>query len=133
MVLCTIKSTVEPPCAPASRKRLPTISDHLLTLTESETSRRRDLHTANMVYKCTHGLAPEYLQDRFVNRVSNYFLRDSSHKFDVPLPRTNYLKSSVRYSGRSYETAGLRLFGKQNPYTFLNLAARNSSNNIHSA
>ena len=132
-VLCTIKSTVEPPCATASRKRPPSISDYLLTLTESETSRRRDLHTVNMVYKCTHGLAPEYLQDRFVNRVSNYFLRDSSHKFDVPLPRTNYLKSSVRYSGRSYGTVGLRLFGKQNPYTFLNLAARNSSNNIHSA
>ena len=74
------------------------ISDHLLTLTESETSRRRDLHTVNMVYKCTHSLAPEYLQDRFVNRVSNYFLRDSSNKFDVPLPRTNYLKNSFRYS-----------------------------------
>ena len=132
-VLCTIKSTVEPPCATASRKRPPTISDYLLTLTESETSRRRDLHTVNMVYKCTHSLAHEYLQDRFVNRVSNYFLRDSSHKFDVPLPRTNYLKSSVRYSGRSYGTVGLRLFGKQNPDTFLNLAARNSSNNIHSA
>ena len=98
-VLCTIKSTVEPPCATASRKRPPTISDYLLTLTESETSRRRDLHTVNMVYKCTHGLAPEYLQNRFVNRVSNYFLRDSSHKFDVPLPRTNYLKNSFRYSG----------------------------------
>ena len=41
----------------------------------------------------------DYLQDRFVNRVSNYFLRDSSHKFNVPLPRTNYLKNSVRYSG----------------------------------
>ena len=79
-------TTVEPLCATASRKRPPTISDHLLTLTESETSRRRDLHTVNMVYKCTHSLAPEYLQDTFVNRVSNYFLRDSSNKFDVPLP-----------------------------------------------
>ena len=96
-VLCTIKSTVEPPCATASHKRPPTISDHLLTLTESETSRRRDLHTVNMVYKCTHGLAPEYLQDRSVNRVSNYFLRDFSNKFDVP--RTNYPKNSIRYSG----------------------------------
>ena len=52
-----------------------------------------------MVYKCTHGLAPEYLQDKLVNRVSNYFLKDSSNKFDVPLPRTNYLKNSFRYSG----------------------------------
>ena len=57
------------------------------------------LHTVNIVYKCTHGLAPDYLQDRFVNRVSNYFLRDSPNKFDVPLSRTNYLKNSVRYSG----------------------------------
>ena len=53
-----------------------------------------------MVYKCTHGLAPGYLQDRFVSRVSNYSLRDSSNEFVVPLPRTNYLKlNSFRYSG----------------------------------
>ena len=95
----TIKSTVELPRATASRKRPLTISDHPLMLTESETCRRRYLHTVNMVYKCTHGLAPEYLQDRFVNRVSNYFLRDSSNKFDVALPGTNYLKNSFRYSG----------------------------------
>ena len=49
-----------------------------------------------MVYKCTHGLAPDYLQDRFVKRVSNYFLGDSSNKFDVPLLPTNYLKNSFR-------------------------------------
>ena len=61
-------------------------------------ARLRELHTVNMVYKCTHGLAPEHLQDRFVNRVSNYFLRDSSNKFVVPLPRTNYLKNSFRCS-----------------------------------
>ena len=58
-----------------------------------------ELHTVNMVYKCTHGLAREYLRDRFVHRVLNYFFRDSSNKFDVPLPRTNYLKNSFRYSG----------------------------------
>ena len=45
-----------------------------------------------MVYKCTHGLVPEYLQDKLVNRVSNYFLKDSSNKFDV-------VKNSFRYSG----------------------------------
>ena len=114
----TIKSTVEPPCAPASRKRPPTISDHLLTLTESETSRRRDLHTANMVYKCTHGLAPEYLH--LINLMSLS-------------PAPIILKIVFVLAGRSYGTVCLRLFGKQNPYTFLNLAARNSSNNIHSA
>ena len=45
-------------------------------------------------------------------------------------PRTNYLKNGFRYSGRSYGTVCLRLFDKQNPYTLLNLAARNSSNSI---
>ena len=114
----TIKSTVEPSCATASRKRTPTISDHLLTLTESETSRRRDLHTANMVYKCTHGLAPECLH--LINLMSLS-------------PAPIILKIVFVIVGRSYGTVGLRLFGKQNPYTFLNLTARNSSNNIHSA
>ena len=42
-------------------------------------------------------LAPEHLQDRFVGPVLN--LRDSSNKFVVRLPRTNYLKNSFRYSG----------------------------------
>ena len=65
----------------------------------TQLARRRELHTVNLVYKCTHGLVPEYLQGRFVNRVSNYFLRDSSNKFDVPLPRPNYVKNSFRYSG----------------------------------
>ena len=65
----------------------------------TQLARHRELHTVNMVYKCTHSLAPDYLQDRFVNRVSNYFLRDSSNKFDVPLTRTNYVKKSFRYSG----------------------------------
>ena len=111
-------TTVEPPCATASRKRPPTISDHLLTLTESETPRRRDLHTANMVYKCTHGLAPEYLH--LINLMSLS-------------PAPIIFKIVFVIAGRSYGTVCLRLFGKQNPYTFLNLAARNSSNNIHSA
>ena len=62
----------------------------------TQLARRRQLHTVNMVYKCSFGLAPEYLQDRFVNRVSNYFLRDSANKVDVPLPRTNYLENSFR-------------------------------------
>ena len=114
----TIKSTVEPPCATASRKRPPTISDHLLTLTESETSRRRDLHTVNMVNKCILGLAPEYLH--LINLMSLS-------------PAPIILKIVFVIAGRSYGTVCLRLFGKQNPYTFLNLAARNSSNNIHSA
>ena len=54
----------------------------LVNINWTQLARRRELHTVNMVYKYTHGLAPEYLRDRFV---SNYFLRDSSNKFDVPL------------------------------------------------
>ena len=92
-----------------------------------------ELHTVNMVYKCTHGLAPEYLWDRFVHRVLNYFFRDSSNKFDVPLPAPIILKIVFVIAGQSYGTVCLRFFGKQNPYTVLNLATRNSSNNIHLA
>ena len=88
----------------------------------------------HMVYKCTHVLAPEYLQDRFVNRVSNYFLRDSSNKFDVPLPRTNYLKNSFRYSGAVLWNGLPSTLRQAESIHILNLAARNSSNNnIHSA
>ena len=99
----------------------------------TQLARRRNLHTVNMVYKFTHGLAAEYLQDRFVNRVSNYFVRDSSNKFDVPLPAPIILKIVFVIAGWSYGTVCLRLLGKQNPYNFLNLAAKNSSNSIHSA
>ena len=51
---------------------------------------------ATMVYKCLHGLAPEYLCSKFSKRDSVYSLRDSENK--VPLPRTNYLKNSFSYS-----------------------------------
>ena len=57
-----------------------------------------------MVYKCTHGLAPEYLQDKLVNRVSNYFLKDSSNKFDVLSPAPTTLKIVFVIAGRSYGT-----------------------------
>ena len=63
------------------------------------TARRRDLHTAKMVYKSINGLAPDYLQDKCINHVSNYNLRDSSNKLDIPFPRTNFLKNSFQYSG----------------------------------
>ena len=54
---------------------------------------------ATMVYKCLHGLAPEYLCSKFSKRDSVYSLRDSENKVNVPLPRTNYLKNSFSYSG----------------------------------
>ena len=88
----------------------------------TQLARRRELHTVNMVYKCTHGLAPEYSQDRFVNRVSNLISLS---------PAPIILKIVFVIAGGSYGMVCLRLFGKQNPYTLLNLAARNSSNSIH--
>ena len=54
---------------------------------------------ATMVYKCLHGLAPEYLCSKFSKRNSVYSLRDSENKVNVPLPRTNYLKNSFSHSG----------------------------------
>ena len=48
-------------------------------------------------------------------------------------PAPMILKIVFVIVGRSYGKVCLLLFGKQNPYTVLNLAARNSSNNIHSA
>ena len=48
-----------------------------------------------------HGLAPQYLRDKFVHRnnISNYSLRDAENKLAIPLPRTNYMKNSFSYSG----------------------------------
>ena len=48
---------------------------------------------ATMVYKCLHGLAPEYLCSKFSKHNSVY------SRYYVPLPRTNYLKKSFSYSG----------------------------------
>ena len=48
-------------------------------------------------------------------------------------PAPMILKIVFVIVGRSYGKICLLLFGRQNQYTVLNLAARNSSNNIHSA
>ena len=50
-------------------------------------------------FKSLNRLVPEYLQHRFVYRNSQYSLRDSINRLALPLPRTNYLKNSFRYSG----------------------------------
>ena len=52
-----------------------------------------------MVFKCLHGLAPEYLCQKFTERQSVYLFRDSANKLNIPLPRTNYYKNSFSYSG----------------------------------
>jgi len=49
-------------------------------------------------------------------------------------PAPNILKIVFVIAGRSYGTVSLRLLGRRNPYTILNLAAGNFPNNgVHSA
>ena len=52
-----------------------------------------------MMFKSLNGLAPVSLQDLFSERHTDYHLRDSFHKLNLPKPRTNYLKRSFAYSG----------------------------------
>ena len=71
----------------------------LETLKWDQLSLRRRKHKAIMMFKSLNGLAPVYLQDLFRERHTNYHLRDSFHKLNLPKPRTNYLKRSFGYSG----------------------------------
>ena len=54
-----------------------------------------------MVSKSLNGLAPDYLKLMVIDRsaMSTYSLRNCEGKQAVPLPRTNFLKSSLSYSG----------------------------------
>ena len=61
--------------------------------------RQRNIQKATMVFKCLHGLAPDYLASKFFERNTIYNLRDSENKLNVRLPRTNYFKNSFSYSG----------------------------------
>ena len=71
----------------------------LETLKWDQLSLRRRKHKAIMMFKSLNGLAPVYLQDLFSERHTDYHLRDSFHKLNLPKPRTNYLKRSLGYSG----------------------------------
>ena len=51
------------------------------------------------MFKSLNGLAPLYLQDLFSERHTDYDLRDSFRKLNLPKPRTDYLKRSFGYSG----------------------------------
>ena len=56
-----------------------------------------------LMYKILNGLQPEYLRDQFVYRSdvtqTCFKLRDTINKLALPLPRTDYLKKSLRYNG----------------------------------
>ena len=58
---------------------------------------RRRKHKAIMMFKSLNGLG--YLHELFSERHTDYDLRDSFRKLNLPKPRTNYLKRSFSYSG----------------------------------
>ena len=62
-------------------------------------SLRRKKIKAKMMFKILKGDAPDYLQNLFSARGTGYNLRNSEIKLNLPKPRTNYLKRSLRYSG----------------------------------
>ena len=63
--------------------------------------RQRSVDKPIMVYHIVFGAVPQYLCSRFVQRLDtlSYQLRGSNHRFAIPLPRTNYCKRNVTYSG----------------------------------
>ena len=70
----------------------------LETLKWDQLSLRRRKQKA-MMFKSLNGLAPVYLHELFSERDTDYDLRDSFRKLNLPKPRTNYLKRSFSYSG----------------------------------
>ena len=71
----------------------------LETLEWDQLSLRRRKQKAIMMFKSLNGLAPGYLHDLFSERHTDYDLRDSFRKLNLPKPRTDYLKRSSGYSG----------------------------------
>ena len=62
-------------------------------------STRRDKQLSIAIFKTLNGFFPKYLEDLFVNCDSRYNLRDRDNKLALPLPKTNYGKSSFQYCG----------------------------------
>ena len=63
-----------------------------------------------MIFKSLNGLAPVYLHDLLSEKHTDYDLRDSFRKLNLPKPRTDYLYSywlAVPYCGILF----LRLLG----------------------
>ena len=57
------------------------------------------LNKAILMFKMTKGLSPAYFQNLFYTRSTQYNLRDSKAKLELPMPRTNYWKCAFCYSG----------------------------------
>ena len=73
----------------------------LNSLSWDNLSVRRTKQKANLMYKCVHKLAPNYLCNVFTPRALSFNLRDASQKLYLPKPRTDYLKRSFSYRGAS--------------------------------
>ena len=86
----------------------------LETLKWDKLSLRRRTQKAIMMLKSLNGLAPVYLQDLFSERHTDYDMRDSLRKLNLPKPRTDYLKRSFGYSGAllSMEFFFLKILGR---------------------
>ena len=77
--------------------------------------RQRNIQKATMVFKCLHGLAPDYLASKFSERNTIYNLSDSENKLNVRLPRTNYFKIVLGIVAPDRGIAFLMRLGARNP------------------
>ena len=64
-------------------------------------SLRRKGHKSLLMYKTINKLTPEYLQNQFIFRSTDYNLRNAEMKLNIPKPRTDFIKLSFCYSGAS--------------------------------
>ena len=63
---------------------------------------RRQFHMATLMFKCTRGLAPNYLCDQvtFVNDINHYPTRfTTSNNIHIPFPKKSVFKRSFVYDG----------------------------------
>jgi len=61
--------------------------------------KRAESYNDRCLIKSLNGLAPVYLHGLFSERRTDYDLRDSFRKLNLPKPRTDYLKRNFGYSG----------------------------------
>ena len=80
----------------------------LETLKWNQLSLRRRKHKAIMMFKSLNGLAPVYLHELFSERHTDYDLRDSFRKLNLPKPRTNYGILFLKVLGRLDQLGSLR-------------------------
>ena len=84
----------------------------LETLKWDRLSLRRRKQKATMMFKSLNGLAPVYLHDLFSERHTDYDLRDSFRKLNLPKPRTDYLKRSFGYNSLPENIRAIRSIGQ---------------------